>query len=103
MRETPWKIICFGGSFFEHQIADKAQRLAKLKYIRGVIIGASCLGEGLDDPRLEPGWQALQEIQQVHSHCGLPKEIYSLRQENYGHVLPLAIGFIGNISQKLES
>lgn len=101
----PGRLYAFGAlplSGLTSEIVQEVQRLAGLKYMRGVIMGTSGLGQGLDDPRLEPVWQALQETQQIvflHPHYGLPKEIYGPRQANYGHVLPLAMGFVG-ISQK---
>ena len=78
------------------QIVDEVNRLASCHYIRGIILGTSGLGTGLDDPALAPVWRALQEAQLlifVHPHYGLPKEVYGPRQSESGHVLPLALGF----------
>ena len=63
---------------------------------RGVIIGTSGLGKGLDDAALDPVWAALAEAQLpafIHPHYGLPGEVYGPRAGESGHVLPLALGF----------
>lgn len=68
-----------------------------LKYCRGVILGTSGLGKGLDDPALIPVFRALAANKLtvfLHPHYGLPSEVYGPRAtEEYGHVLPLALGF----------
>lgn len=67
-----------------------------LKYCRGVILGTTGLGKGLDDPNLLPIFEALADAQLIiflHPHYGLPNEVYGPRAEEYGHVLPLALGF----------
>lgn len=79
-------------------IVDEIKRLKTLPHIRGVIMGTSGLGLGLDDDRLEPIWAALEETQFLlflHPHYGLPSEAFggSETTNRYGHVLPLALGF----------
>ncbi|THX04342.1 amidohydrolase 2 [Aureobasidium pullulans] len=77
-------------------VVEEIKRLQSLKHMRGVIIGTSGLGAGLDDPALHPIWQALQETKQLvflHPHYGLPTSVYGDRAADYGHVLPLALGF----------
>ncbi|KAI9801159.1 MAG: hypothetical protein M1825_003433 [Sarcosagium campestre] len=77
-------------------IVAEIQSLKGLHYIRGVIMGTSGLGKGLDDPALEAVWAALQEHEMlvfIHPHYGLPAEVYGPRAADYGHVLPLALGF----------
>jgi predicted TIM-barrel fold metal-dependent hydrolase len=67
-----------------------------LRYCRGVIFGTSGLGNGLDDPNLLPIFEAIAEAGLViflHPHYGLPNSVYGPRAEEYGHVLPLALGF----------
>ncbi|KAI1781407.1 hypothetical protein F4818DRAFT_36736 [Hypoxylon cercidicola] len=68
-----------------------------LKYCRGVILGTSGLGKGLDDPALVPVFRALAANRLtvfLHPHYGLPSEVWGPRAtEEYGHVLPLALGF----------
>jgi predicted TIM-barrel fold metal-dependent hydrolase len=68
-----------------------------LKYCRGVILGTSGLGKGLDDPALLPIFQSLGAAGLtifLHPHYGLPNEVWGPRASaEYGHVLPLALGF----------
>ncbi|KAJ5558404.1 Amidohydrolase 2 [Penicillium sp. DV-2018c] len=79
-------------------IVNEIKRLKTLPHIRGVIMGTSGLGKGLDDERLSPVWAALEETQLLlflHPHYGLPNEAFggSEVMNRYGHVLPLALGF----------
>lgn len=67
-----------------------------MKHMRGIIMGTSGLGKGLDDPALDPIYAALEKHGQViflHPHYGLPGSVYGPRASEYGHVLPLALGF----------
>jgi predicted TIM-barrel fold metal-dependent hydrolase len=68
-----------------------------LKYCRGVILGTSGLGKGLDDPELLPILEAVAAANLtifLHPHYGLPNEVWGPRASaEYGHVLPLALGF----------
>ncbi|KAL6869404.1 hypothetical protein ACO1O0_000729 [Amphichorda felina] len=68
-----------------------------LKYCRGVILGTSGLGKGLDDPDLVPIFEALAAANLtifLHPHYGLPNDVWGPRASaEYGHVLPLALGF----------
>lgn len=68
-----------------------------LKYCRGIILGTSGLGKGLDDPELLPVFKSLADNKLtifLHPHYGLPSEVWGPRSsEEYGHVLPLALGF----------
>ncbi|KAK8049899.1 Amidohydrolase [Apiospora phragmitis] len=68
-----------------------------LKHCRGVILGTSGLGKGLDDQRLVPVFKAIAKnglMIFLHPHYGLPSEVWGPRAtEEYGHVLPLALGF----------
>ncbi|KAF3770379.1 hypothetical protein M406DRAFT_336062 [Cryphonectria parasitica EP155] len=72
-------------------------RLTTLPYCRGVILGTSGLGKGLDDPALLPVLEALAAAGLtvfLHPHYGLPNEVWGPRAAaEYGHVLPLALGF----------
>lgn len=79
-------------------ITHEIKRIKTLSHIRGVIMGTSGLGNGLDDPTLDPIWAALEETQQMmflHPHYGLPDEAFGGTEttNRYGHVLPLALGF----------
>jgi aminocarboxymuconate-semialdehyde decarboxylase len=78
------------------EIVTEIHRLSKLQHIRGIILGTTGLGSGLDDPALFPIFSALQSTQQIiflHPHYGLPSAVFGPRQGEYGHVLPLALGF----------
>lgn len=78
------------------EVVGEIRRLAHLKHVRGVIMGTSGLGNGLDDPALDPIYAALEEEGQLvflHPHYGLPTSVYGPRANDYGHVLPLALGF----------
>ncbi|KAF4465254.1 2-amino-3-carboxymuconate-6-semialdehyde decarboxylase [Fusarium albosuccineum] len=73
------------------------EHLQQLKYCRGVILGTSGLGKGLDDLDLLPIFEALAKKQLtifLHPHYGLPNDVWGPRASaEYGHVLPLALGF----------
>ena len=69
-------------------------------YIKGLILGTTGLGAGLDDPALAPIFSALQQHQSsinlllfIHPHYGLPSSVFGPRMQDSGHVLPLALGF----------
>ncbi|KAI0458389.1 2-amino-3-carboxymuconate-6-semialdehyde decarboxylase [Xylaria acuta] len=68
-----------------------------LRYCRGVILGTTGLGRGLDDAALVPVFRALAANRLtvfLHPHYGLPSEVWGPRAtDEYGHVLPLALGF----------
>jgi predicted TIM-barrel fold metal-dependent hydrolase len=95
----PGRLYAFGTlplSAPPETIVAEIKRLASLKYMRGVIMGTSGLGNGLDDPRLDPIYAALEKHGQIiflHPHYGLPASVYGTRASEYGHVLPLALGF----------
>jgi predicted TIM-barrel fold metal-dependent hydrolase len=79
-------------------IVNEITRLKTLPHMRGVIMGTSGLGNGLDDPKLDPVWAALAQTQTIlflHPHYGLPDEAFGGPEvtQRYGHVLPLALGF----------
>ncbi|KAF2014829.1 uracil-5-carboxylate decarboxylase [Aaosphaeria arxii CBS 175.79] len=97
--QHPGRLYAFGTlplSAPAEVVVEEIERLSKLKYIRGVIIGTSGLGNGLDDPALDPIYAALEKYEQIiflHPHYGLPASVYGPRANEYGHVLPLALGF----------
>ncbi|PSS13265.1 hypothetical protein M430DRAFT_106273 [Amorphotheca resinae ATCC 22711] len=77
-------------------IVREIERLKTLTYMRGVILGTTGLGKGLDDPELRPIFKALQDAQLpifLHPHYGLPGSVWGEQAGDYGHVLPLALGF----------
>ncbi|PWY67170.1 2-amino-3-carboxymuconate-6-semialdehyde decarboxylase [Aspergillus heteromorphus CBS 117.55] len=79
-------------------VVSEIRRLKTLPHLRGVIMGTTGLGKGLDDGRLDPVWGALQDTGSMlflHPHYGLPDEAFGGpdAMNRYGHVLPLALGF----------
>ena len=95
----PGRLFAFGTlplSGGKEVIVKEIARLKKLKYMRGVILGTTGLGKGLDDPELLPIFHALQDLKLpifLHPHYGLPGSVWGDRASDYGHVLPLALGF----------
>ncbi|KAF2658639.1 uracil-5-carboxylate decarboxylase [Lophiostoma macrostomum CBS 122681] len=95
----PGRLYAFGTlplSAPAETVIKEIERLAGLKHMRGVIMGTSGLGNGLDDPALDPIYAALEKHSQLiflHPHYGLPASVYGPRANEYGHVLPLALGF----------
>ncbi|KAJ5690193.1 hypothetical protein N7462_004585 [Penicillium macrosclerotiorum] len=86
------------GSPSQQAAANEIHRIKSLAHIRGVIMGTTGRGAGLDDPALEEVWGALQDTQLMlflHPHYGLPDEAFGGPEivRRYGHVLPLALGF----------
>ncbi|KAL9125859.1 MAG: hypothetical protein Q9217_004991 [Psora testacea] len=77
-------------------IVSEVHRIHNLTGIKGVIMGTSGLGHGLDEASLDPIYHALQETQTLiflHPHYGLPSSVFGPRSSEYGHVLPLSLGF----------
>lgn len=97
--QYPGRLFTFGTlplSASVEEIVTEVHRLKRLKWMRGVVMGTSGLGKGLDDQRLDAVYAALQETRQtlfLHPHYGLPAEVYGPRAAEYGHVLPLALGY----------
>lgn len=80
------------------QIVAEIHRLKTLSYIKGIILGTSGLGAGLDDSAMGPIWAALEQAQTMiflHPHYGLPDAAFGGSEvvARSGHVLPLALGF----------
>jgi predicted TIM-barrel fold metal-dependent hydrolase len=77
-------------------VVSEIYRLDGLPHIRGVILGTAGRGTGLDDPALEPIWDVLGKTQLLiflHPHYGLSNDVFGPRAQEYGHVLPLSLGF----------
>jgi len=97
--EYPGRLFAFGTlplSAPATEVVEEIQRLTTLPHMRGIIMGTTGLGEGLDDSKLDPIWAALEKHEQMvflHPHYGLPTSVYGPRATDYGHVLPLALGF----------
>ncbi|MCJ1309001.1 hypothetical protein MMC25_002656 [Agyrium rufum] len=70
--------------------------MTEMPHMRGLIMGTTGLGKGLDDPALDELWSAIEKASLtifIHPHYGLPKDVFGPLQEESGHVLPLALGF----------
>ena len=93
------KLFAFGTlplSAPTEDIVAEIERLASMPHIKGLILGTSGLGKGLDDARMEPLWTTIGERKLLiflHPHYGLPSEVFGPVQHDSGHVLPLALGF----------
>ncbi|KAG6002464.1 hypothetical protein E4U21_003030 [Claviceps maximensis] len=77
-------------------IQAAVSHLKGLKYCRGIVLGTSGLGKGLDDPDMLPIFEAIAAADLtifLHPHYGLPNDVWGPRASEYGHVLPLALGF----------
>ena len=78
-------------------LRSSIDHVRNLRYCRGIVLGTSGLGKGLDDPALLPFLDAVAEaglLVFLHPHYGLPNEVWGPRAPaEYGHVLPLALGF----------
>lgn len=81
----------------QETILASIQDIKDRPYCRGIILSTLGLGAGLDDPALEPIFKALADaglIVFLHPRDGLPNEVWGPRASTeYGHVLPLALGF----------
>ncbi|KAL9595998.1 MAG: hypothetical protein Q9219_006082 [cf. Caloplaca sp. 3 TL-2023] len=65
-------------------------------YSRGIILGTSGLGSGLDDEAMDSIWKSLEGnslLAFIHPHYGLPSEVFGPRMQESRHVLPLSLGF----------
>lgn len=70
------------------------KQVAALPHLRGVIMGTKGIGSGLDDPAMDPVWEAIEKsglVVFLHPHYGVEASAYG--DQNNGHVLPLALGF----------
>jgi aminocarboxymuconate-semialdehyde decarboxylase len=77
-------------------VLAEINRLKSLTHVRGIILGTTGLGTGLDDPALIPIYRSLAAASLpifLHPHYGLPSSVWGPRASEYGHVLPLALGF----------
>lgn len=95
----PGRLFCFATlplSASASVVLAEIARLKSLPHVRGIILGTTGLGAGLDDPNLLPIFQALAMASLpifLHPHYGLPSSVWGPRASEYGHVLPLALGF----------
>ena len=66
--ENEGKLYAFGTlplSAPAKQVVEEIERLANLPHMRGIIMGTSGLGSGLDDPALDPIYAALEKHEQL--------------------------------------
>ena len=97
--QYPGRLFAFGTLPLSGGIRVNLSEIARLKsldYVRGVVLGTTGLGKGLDDPELLPIFEALQDAGLpifLHPHYGLPGSVWGDKSSDYGHVLPLALGF----------
>lgn len=66
--EHEGKLYAFGTlplSAPSDEVVKEIERLVGLPHIRGIIMGTSGLGSGLDDPALDPIYSALEEHEQM--------------------------------------
>jgi len=77
-------------------ISSEISRVKTLPHCKGVVMGTTGLGSGLDDPELLPVLQALADADLpifIHPNYGLPAEVYGPRAKEYGQVLQVSCGF----------
>ncbi|MCJ1407512.1 hypothetical protein MMC19_001583 [Ptychographa xylographoides] len=96
----PRKLYFFAALPLSAPIGDILEEIRLLRaypYLKGIILGTTGLGSGLDDPAMDPIWAALSAAPSlltfIHPHYGLPSEVFGPRQHESGHILPLALGF----------
>ena len=80
------------------EIITEIHRLKTLPCVKGIIMGTTGLGQGIDDPSLDPIYAALASTSTLvflHPHYGLPSTAFGgdTTIAKSGHVLPLALGF----------
>ncbi|KAG5930846.1 hypothetical protein E4U53_002101 [Claviceps sorghi] len=98
-REHPGRLFFFGTLPLTaplETLQASVSHLQGLPYCRGIVLGTSGLGKGLDDPNLLPLFEAVAAANLtvfLHPHYGLPNHVWGPRAGEYGHVLPLALGF----------
>lgn len=98
----PGRIYAFATLPLSAPVADIVAEISRLatphnkQHVKGLILGTSGLGQGLDDPAMAPLWAAIEAaglLVFLHPHYGLPSEVFGPRAAESGHVLPLAMGF----------
>jgi aminocarboxymuconate-semialdehyde decarboxylase len=72
------------------------KHISTLNSIKGVIMGTSGSGNGIDDPALVPLFEEIEKTGLtifLHPHYGIGGGILKSADNDTGHVLPLALGF----------
>lgn len=96
--QTKDRLFAFGSlplvpGIQKEKVLESIQQIQELSYLRGVVMGTKGIGKGLDDPEMEPIYEALAAaglVVFVHPHYGIDNAFGDL---DNGHVLPLALGF----------
>ena len=98
-KSSEGRLFAFGTLPLSAPVSDICHEIGVLStfaHIKGVIMGTSGLGQGLDDSALDPIYQSVQDSQSLiflHPHYGLPTSVFGPWANGAGHVLPLALGF----------
>ncbi|GAA5972586.1 hypothetical protein JCM11641_001913 [Rhodosporidiobolus odoratus] len=74
-------------------VLKAVEQVKGLSYLRGVVMGTKGLGKGLDDPDMEPIYEAVAAaglVVFVHPHYGIEN---AFGEVDNGHVLALGLGF----------
>ncbi|GAA5954981.1 hypothetical protein JCM21900_005956 [Sporobolomyces salmonicolor] len=74
-------------------VVEAVKQIKGLSYLRGVVMGTKGIGKGLDDPGMEPIWEAIAAaglVVFVHPHYGIEN---AFGEQDNGHVLALGLGF----------
>ncbi|GJN93532.1 hypothetical protein Rhopal_006589-T1 [Rhodotorula paludigena] len=75
------------------EVLEAVQQVKGLSHLRGIVMGTKGLGKGLDDPEMEPIYEAVAAaglVVFVHPHYGIDT---SYGEQDNGHALPLGLGF----------
>ncbi|GAA5866327.1 hypothetical protein JCM1840_004087 [Sporobolomyces johnsonii] len=75
------------------KVVEAVEQIKGLSYLRGVVMGTKGIGKGLDDPEMEPIWEAIAAaglVVFVHPHYGIEN---AFGEQDNGHVLALGLGF----------
>ncbi|BGP19170.1 hypothetical protein JCM10213_005824 [Rhodosporidiobolus nylandii] len=75
------------------KVVEAVKQIQGLSYLRGVVMGTKGLGKGLDDPEMEPVYEAIAAaglVVFVHPHYGIEN---AFGEMDNGHVLALGLGF----------
>ncbi|GAA6023626.1 hypothetical protein JCM10207_005090 [Rhodosporidiobolus poonsookiae] len=75
------------------KVIEAVEQIKGLSYLRGVVMGTKGLGKGLDDPEMEPIYEAIAAaglVVFVHPHYGIEN---AFGEMDNGHALALGLGF----------
>ncbi|GAA5820901.1 hypothetical protein JCM3770_004859 [Rhodotorula araucariae] len=75
------------------QVLQAIGQIKSLSFLRGIVMGTKGIGKGLDDPQLEPIYEAIAAaglVVFVHPHYGIEN---AFGEQDNGHVLALGLGF----------